>query len=211
MSVACPKSRMDIHVRRMPKNSDMNVQDTNRRATDLRRRRDSKILNRQQCAEWDTAGLECGSTALKSIHDANGMDDLAAKFFDSINSLQRTATGGDNVIDDHDSVTRLNRAFDVALGPVAFGFFANHEALHRAILRGGSDEHSANDRIRSDRHPAKASEFDVLQQSQQSVRNLHQSFGTERDLFAIQVVCGLLSGGQREVTKSKGSFPNQIH
>ena len=187
------------------------VQESQAAATALHRRRDSEILHSQQCTEWDATGLECGSTALKSIHDADSMDDLAAEFLHPINGLQRTAAGGDNVIDDHNSVTRLNRAFDVALRPVAFGFFANHEALHRAILRGGCDEHSSDNRICPDRHPAKASEFDVLQQCQQSVRNLHQSFGAERDLFAIQVICGFFSRGEGKIAKLEGSFSNQIH
>ena len=187
------------------------VQDSQAAATALRGWRDSEILHRQQCTEGDATGLECGSAALKSIDNADGMDDFAAEFFYPSNGLKGTAAGGDNVIDDHDSVTRLNRAFDVALSPVAFGFFANHEALQRAILRGGCDKYSADDRICSDRHSAKSGEFHVLQQCQQSVRNLHQSFGTERDLFAIQVVCGLLSGGQGEIAKLEGSFPNQIH
>ena len=164
------------------------LRNAERRATPsmmLRGRRDSKILHCQQCTEWDPTGLECCSAALKSIDNADGMHDLAAEFFHPLDSLQRTAAGGHNVIDDHDFVTRLNRAFDVALSPGAFGFFPNHETLERAILGGGSHEHSADDRICSDRHPAKTSEFHVLQQGQQSVRNLHQPFGTERDLFAI--------------------------
>ena len=137
--------------------------------TALRRRCDSEILNRQQCAEWDAARFEGGAATLKSIDDPDRMNDFAAKFLDSIDRLQSAAAGGDDVIDNHHFVTGLNRTFDIALSPVAFCFFANHEALQWAILGGGGDEDAADDRIGSNRHAAEAAEFNVLQKFQQAV------------------------------------------
>ena len=126
---------------------------------------------------------------------------------DDVYGFANRRTCRNDVIDDHDSVTRLDRAFDISLSPVAFGFFANHEAEQgQASLTGVHDDRRGDwigsDRKAADRRGQLAWKA-RLDQVQQSGGDAVGPLRVQGHFAAIEVEGGLFAAGEGKVVAAE--------
>lgn len=164
----------------------------------------SVIDSSERNGKWRLGEVLC--SAFHAIDDADDLDDLAAELDDAIDRLQRAAAGGHDVVDDDHFHAGDNRAFDVLVRAVTFRFFADEEPTHLAPASRRCDEHSADDRVGSDRHAADRVELHIGQQVEQPFADQPQSLRVQRDLLAVEVVARFFAAGEREVAELEGAF-----
>ena len=94
--------------------------------------------------------------------------------------------------------------------PCPFGSLRTRNPTRSRPLRPGGRQHAADNRIGADRHAADRLKVDSREQFEQAFAHQLQPFGVQRDLLAVEVVAGLLSGGQREFAELEGPLAKEL-
>ena len=166
-----------------------------------------------------------GAAALLAVHEGEDADDIHAAILCGFNGLDGAATGGTDVVDDDDGGSFFEETFDLAGGSMGLFSFADQEAVDEGWggamvfagvefeefgvvgeLPGGGGGDVGDEGVCAHGEAADGlGGGEVLSnQLQENDSGEAAAFSVEGGGAAIDVVVGLLAGGEGEVAEAEG-------
>jgi hypothetical protein len=173
----------------------------------------AEIVDRQERGKSIASLLDRFATPFEPIDDPKDSLDVQTEILCRFGSLERTASAGDNVFDNHAAHARLNGSFDQLACAMRFGFFANHEAEQGQASLSCMHDDRRGDWIGSDRKAAdrrgQLAWKARLDQVQQSGGDAVGSLWVQGHFAAIEVEGGLFAAGEGKVPELQGVLAHQ--
>ena len=175
----------------------------------------AQVLKAVQVVVAEALGLNLFARPRATVDDDGHRDDVGPRLTKRLNGRENRTTGGRGVLNSDDLAPRDVGPFDAALHTVRLTFLTHDERVEILATRGRGVQNRERHGVRAEGEPTDRVNFSgaeacLLEGVEQDVPDQRRGTVVQRDAAQVDVVVGLLTGGERDLPMHDGEFRDEI-